>query len=921
MSHKTKLVLVDAPALTHRAFHALPHLTTKSGLPVNAIYGFCMIFLKMLKDLKPDFVITAFDLKAPTWRHKEFKEYKAKRVKAPQEYYDQLPKIKEILGAFRVPVFELAGFEADDIIGTIAQKARNQVDEIIIVTGDLDTLQLVNEKTKIYTLKRGLTDTIIYDENSVQKRYGLKPDQMNDFKGLRGDASDNIPGISGIGEKTAAELVAKYGSIEKIYQNFSQLPPKIQRLLAGKKDDAEFSKKLATIRTDLPLEFNLKKSSLENYDRSRVVQIFQELGFKSLLTKLPKFAPANQETLFGKSQPEAKSSKKTQGDYQIIQSEKELQKLINNLEKQPGFVIDTETDRLDAISGTIIGLSICYQEKQAFYLPLPTDQERKRLLSQLKPILENQSVEKYGHNLKYDYLILKKYGIDLKPIIFDTMIASYLLNPNTRAHNLDQVAFVELGYEKISIQDIIGKGAKQKLLSQVPLKKVAEYSCEDADISFRLVKHFKPQLTGNLKKLFYEIEMPLVRILADMEYEGIKLDTNHLQKLLVKVNQKITLLKKKIYQLAGTEFNINSTQQLRHILFEKLKISTAEIKKTKTGRSTAASELEKLRGTHKIIDYISQYREMTKLKNTYLEALPKLVNPQTGRLHTSYNQTTTATGRLSSSDPNLQNIPIRTETGQEIRKAFVADKGFKILSADYSQIELRIIAHLSNDLKMLEAFEKGEDIHAATASEIFGLPLAKITPKMRRIAKTVNFGILYGISPYGLAQGLNIKQKQAKQFIENYFESFKGVKRYIKETIAKAREIGYVETLLGRRRYLPEIHSQIPQVRNAAERMAINMPCQGTAADIMKIAMIEIKSKINPDAKGSGLRPKRRRTQNTKLLLQVHDELVFEVPENEVKKIAKQVKAIMENVFKLKVPLKVDIKVGNNWQEMSAVNI
>ena len=578
------------------------------------------------------------------------------------------------------------------------------------------------------------------------------------------------------------------------------------------------------------------------------------------------------------------------------------------MKKSKGFVVDIETDQLDAVIGKLIGLSFSFKPKQAFYLPLADDSEAKSQLKKLKAVLQDPKIPKYGHNLKYDYMILKRYDVELAPIAFDTMIASYLLNPQTRAHKLDQVAFVELGYEMIPITELIGSGKNQKSLSQVPIEKVAQYSCEDSDISLRLVKRFAPRIKKQkLNQLFYQIEMPLVKVLADMELVGIKLDSAHLAKLSKKVDQRIGSLKQEIFRLAGSKFNISSTQQLSKILFEKLKISDGGIKRTKTGRSTAASELEKLKGKHKIIEQIREYRELTKLKNTYLDALPRLVNPKTGRLHTSLNQTITATGRLSSSNPNLQNIPARTELGEEIRKSFVTDSGCNLISADYSQIELRIAASLAKDKKMIQAFKNDEDIHAATAAEIFGVSDAKVTPQMRRVAKTVNFGVLYGMSPYGLAQSLSIEQEKAGAFIKKYFSVYSGVRDYIADIIAETRKKGYVETLSGRRRYLPEINSGMSQVRRAAERMAINMPAQGTAAEIMKLAMIAVADYLE------------KTKAKDQLLLQVHDELVFEVPKADVEKTAAKIKNIMEGVFKLAVPLKVHIKVGKNWKEMEKI--
>jgi DNA polymerase-1 len=914
---------VDANAIVHRAYHALPPLSTKKGELVNAVYGFSMILLNMIKELKPHYIATCFDLEKPTFRHKEFAEYKAKRVKAPDELYNQIPRIQEVVKALNIPIFEKEGYEADDLIGALSRQAVKQRDvDVVIVTGDLDTLQLVDENTEVYTMRRGLTDTTIYDLEQVRERFGFEPKLMTDYKGLRGDPSDNIPGVPGVGEKTATDLVKKYGSIKNIYENLDQLPAKQQNNLTEFKEQAIFSKKLATIVVDVPIKLDLAACHVADYDRTKVAQLFQELGFKSLLSKLPQsVSTLEQGGLFeGKTK-----AREIEGDYQIIKDEKALQSLVKNLEKSNGFVFDCETDFLN---GNLIGISFCCKEKIAFYVPIENQKSKippkarlasggknqnekekiqinkKDFLQLIKPILESPKIPKYGHNLKYDYQALSREGIEVASLSFDTMIASYLLSPQTRAHNLDNIAFVELGYEKIPLEELIGV-KKLNNLSEAPLDKVAQYSCEDADISFRLVKQFAPQIKKQgFGKLFSEIEMPLVPILAQMEEAGVKLDCDYLKKMAKQVDQEIKNLKAKIFKCAGCEFNISSTQQLRKILFEDLKISSDGVKRTKTGHSTAASELSKMRGKHKIIDLIMQYRELTKLKNTYIDTLPKQVDKK-NRLHTSFNQTITATGRLSSSDPNLQNIPIRTDLGQKMRRAFVADSGHKLISADYSQIELRIVAHLAQDKKMIQAFLAGEDIHSATAAAVYGVPIDKIDSKMRRTAKTVNFGVLYGMSAYGLSQSLRISREEAQDFIDTYFAIYPGIKKYTEEIVAKAKTTGYVETLFGRRRYLPELNSSVFVIRGSAERMAINMPVQGTAADIMKKAMINVKSKI--------------KNQKSKLLLQVHDELVFEVPQDEVKKSSKEIKKIMESVFKLSVPLTVDVSVGDNWQDMKKI--
>ena len=903
---RKRLVLVDANAIIHRAFHALPHLTTKSGEVVNAVYGFSMIFLNMLKEIKPQYVCVCFDSKAPTFRHKEFVGYKAKRVKAPDELYEQIPRIKEVIKAFNMPMYEKAGFEADDLIGAL-NKAADKYPEIetIIVSGDLDMLQLVDASTKVYTMRRGLTETMIYDEKAVRERFGFGPEHITDYKGLRGDPSDNIPGVAGIGEKTASDLISKYGTIEDIFKKKNKLSPRIQSILSEAREEAELSKKLATIETNSPIKFSLSKSELAEFDRAKVVKLFQELEFKSLLSKLPDQPKPKQAGLFDISK---KKALKIRGKYQTVTSKRDLDQLISKLKKSKGFALDTETNYLD---GDLIGISFSIKPKEAFYVPVQHQNgkilDKKYVLSGLKSVLQQKTIPIYGHNLKYDYRILLREGIKLQPLEFDTMVASYLVNPQTRAHNIDQIAFIELGYEKIPLDQLIDI-KKFEDLSAAPLAKVAEYSCEDADIALRLVKHFKKLLKQNkLEQLFYNLEMPLVPILAQMEEEGIKLDTKYLKDLNNKVTVRILKIIDNIYKLAGKKFNISSTQQLREVLFTDLKLQTQEIKKTKTGYSTAASELEKLRGHHKIIDLLLEYRELTKLKNTYIDALPKLVSERDNRLHTSFNQTITATGRLSSSDPNLQNIPVRTDLGKEMRRGFISEAGMKLVCADYSQIELRVAADISKDKEMIKAFLAGKDIHAATAASIYGVQVSEVKPFMRRTAKVVNFGVLYGMNPYGMSQRLGVEVHKSKDFIDRYFDIYKDLYKYTREIIDVAKATEYVETLLGRRRYLPDLNSNMPAVRGGAERMAINMPIQGTAADIMKLAMIEVAKKLPK------ISPK------SKMLLQVHDELVFEVPNREVRKVAKEVRKIMEDVYKLSIPLEVDISCGNNWRDLKEI--
>jgi len=906
MSKKIKLVLVDGHALIHRAFHAIPELTTKEGELVNAVYGFALILFNMFHELKPTHVVVAFDLKKKTFRHKEYKEYKAKRALAPEELYAQVEKIKEIVRALNIPIYQKSGFEADDLIATLAAKASKiKKSEIIIVSGDLDALQLVDDKVKVYSLRRGLTSTIIYDRKQIRERYGLRPEQMNDFKALRGDPSDNIPGVPGIGEKTAISLLKNHNSLQGIFralkENRVKVSARYQNLLKKHRAEAEFSLKLVTLVKNVPLKFDLAKAELHDFDRSKVVNIFQKLGFKSLLAKIPKpkdYVGVKQAELFVKSakkkggifKPRKKGVK-----YKLIDQAEEIKKFLAELENKKEICLDVETDKLE---GKLIGISFSFKRKEAAYLPW---KETSDFQGRLKKILQSKRIKKIGHNLKYEYKILRRYGFNLAPVYFDTMIAAYLLEPGARNYNLDRLAFVELGIEMIPIESLISKGKEEKLLSQIPLQQIAYYSCEDADVTFRLYQRLKQQLKKKkLTALFEKIEMPLIPVISRMEERGIKIDKKYLRELSRKAEQKIKRIKNRIYGIAKEKFNINSTPQLRAVLFDKLQIEAQDVRRTKTGLSTAASELTKMRGRHKIIDLIFNYRELTKLKNTYLDTLPKLA-ARDGRVHTSFNQTITATGRLSSSNPNLQNIPIRTEIGNKIRKGFVAERGNLFLSVDYSQIELRVVAHLAGDKKMISAFKHHKDIHTATAAEIFEVDESNVTKIMRRVAKVVNFGVLYGLSGFGMSERIQISREEANKFIKKYFRRYPEIKKYVEEAKRRARKRGFAETIFGRRRLLPEINSGVFQMRSAAERMAVNMPVQGTAADIIKIAMARI-------AKEVGLKNK-----DCKLLLQVHDELLFEVKREKIKPSAEKIKSIMEGVVKLKVPLKVDLLVGRTW--------
>ncbi len=906
---KDKFVIIDGNALLHRAFHAVPPLTTKDGRLVNAVYGFVTILMRVMKDIKPRYIAATFDLKKPTFRHIEYKDYKATRVKQPDELYEQLGPIKEIVKAFNIPIYEVEGFEADDIIGTISKKLdKNKEVNTFIVTGDLDTLQLVDDNTFVYTLKRSIADTIIYDEATVKERYGgLRPDQLVDYKALRGDPSDNIPGVKGIGEKTAIELLCRFKTLDgiyKSYKNAKNLSPRIKGLLRQYKDDAYLSKHLATIVTTVPLEFKLSDNEFIGVNRDKVIKLFQDLEFKSLLGKVPDL-----EEKLKISHNQSSSNKKAKHRYKLIDNQKKFFSFITRLEKQKIFAFDTETTGLNPWRSELVGISFSWQSGEAYYLPWSL--VRDFSLENLKKIFADEKVVKVGHNLKFDIEVLLHNSWMVSGILFDTMVAAYLLRPGERQLKLDTLVFAEFGYQMTSIEELIGKkGKAQKTMDELSLEIVADYACEDADYTWRLYKTLsRDLLKAGQYDLFENMEMPLIPVLVEMERNGVKIDKEYLQKFSAKLARDIKNLAKRIYKLTGCEFNIASPKQLKEVLFVKLDIPTDGLKKTKTGISTAASELEKMRGLHPVIDLISEYRELTKLQSTYIEALPKLINPETGRVHASFNQTVTATGRLSSSDPNLQNIPIRTELGRKIRKAFVAENGKELLSADYSQIELRVAAHLSGDKNMIQTFKQQGDIHKATAAFIFDVPISRVDADMRRKAKEVNFGVLYGMGAFGLAQRTGISRRQAQEFIDKYFSKYSEMYKYRENILKKARQKGYVETLFGRKRFLPDINSGVALVRQSAERAAINMPIQGTSADIMKMAMIEVNRKL------------KKLKLSPKLILQVHDELVLEVIEKEIAEVAKILKTAMEGIVKLKVPLVVDLKKGKNWQEMKEFSL
>ena len=885
---KEKLYVIDGNAYIHRAFHALPPLTNSSGRMVNAVYGFTRMLLKILRQEKPDYLAVCFDFPAPTFRHKEFVEYKAARKETPDELKEQIPLAHKIVKALNIPLFEKQGYEADDLISTLSGKASKEGIETIIVTGDKDALQLVDDSVKVLNEPKN----ILYTEKIVKEKMGIPPAQITDLMGLMGDASDNVPGVLGIGPKTGTELIQKFGSLENLYRNLSKVRDKLREKLEKGKEKAFLSKRLVTLVKDVPVEVDIRECQIGEFNREELLKLLQELEFKTLIMEL------------------VPQEEKHKVDYKGIFNQKEFEALLEKLKKAPIFSLDLETTSPDPMRATIVGISFALEPYAACYIPVahnylgaPKQLEKKYVLEKLKPVLENDKIKKYGQNIKYDLIVLKREGIDLHGIYFDSMIASYVLNPSKMNHNLNDIALEYLNYKMTPTSELIGKGKKSITMDIVETERVIPYACADADIVLRVARIMEKEMKDKgLDKLFYEVEMPLLEVLAEMEMNGVIIDMDYLAELSRDFSVRLREVEKEIYKSAGQEFNINSPKQLSFILFEKLKLPV--VSRTKTGPSTSEEVLLQLVEKHKLPYLIIEYRELQKLKSTYIDAFPGMVNPQTGRLHTSFNQTVTATGRLSSSEPNLQNIPIRTEDGRKIRRAFIPDKGSVFVSADYSQIDLRVLAHISGDESLRDAFLHNEDIHRRTAAEIFGVPQKDVTPELRRIAKTVNFGLSYGMSPYGLSQDLEISQFEAKRYIDNYFKKYKGVKDYIERIIIQARKDGFVTTLLHRRRYLPEINSKNGNVRGFAERTAINTPIQGTSADIIKVAMIRITQKI----KAKGLK--------AKMSLQIHDELLFEVPEEEVDELSRLAKEEMEKAVSLDVPVVVDIKKGKNWRDL-----
>lgn len=888
--NKETLMIIDGSSLIHRAFYALPLLSTKDGIYTNGAFGFLTMLHKLKEEYPIDYICVVFDKKGPTFRHEAFEQYKANRLTTPDELTQQFPIIKEILNAMNIVLLEIDGYEADDIAGTLSKLGEENNLKVILVTGDRDYLQLASDMTTVLLTKKGITELIEYDENKFTEEYGITPKQFIDLKGLMGDKSDNIPGVPGIGEKTGIKLLKEFGSIENIYENIDKIKGKLRNNLMENKSSAFLSKKLAEIIRTVPLKLSLEDLAVKEPNWKKLKELYTKFEFNSLLSKL-----SNDVT------QEENTSSEYKANYIIVEDDN-YNPIIEeiNAYKRMYFKFLFEEDHY--INSSLIGVGIKAGEKTSYYIDFNKNSVDE-FTKVFKQYFESDEVEKLGHMIKMDIYALLKLGIDINNIVFDSMIGKYLLNPAQASYSIDELAKEYLNINVINMEQLLGKGKNKKSFKDLALEKRAEYISTVLDIVYKIKDQIADAISKlNMSKLYYEVELPLAKVLAHMEYYGFKVDIDVLNQLGDSYNQEIEQLTNEIYELAGQEFNISSPKQLGFILFEKLNLPI--IKKTKTGYSTDAEVLEKLKGLHEIVEKILRYRQLVKLKSTYIDGLINVVDKKTSKVYSTFNQTVTNTGRISSQDPNLQNIPVKTEEGKEIRKAFVPqDDDYVLVDADYSQIELRVLAHISQDPKLIEAFYNDEDIHTKTAAQVFNIPKEEVTPLMRSRAKAVNFGIIYGISDYGLSRDLNIPRKEAKRYIDSYLNNYEKVKSYMDNIVAIGKELGYVETILNRRRYIPELKSRNFNVRSFGERIAMNTPIQGSAADIIKVAMVKVFDEL------------KRRKFKSRLILQVHDELIIEAHKDELEQVKDIVKDIMENCIKLDVPLKVDLKVGDSWYE------
>jgi DNA polymerase-1 len=959
------LVLLDGNALFHRSFHAFPEeMSTTGGEPTNAVFGFARMLLDVLRIIKPAYLAVTFDRPTPTFRHKDYAPYKAHRPPVPDGMRPQFARVRELVAAFRLPVYELDGFEADDVLGTLARQALTTPARTIIATGDLDTLQLVNERTRVTFARSPRRGEFEYfDVAAVERRYGFAPPQLVDYKALVGDTSDNIPGVSGIGQKTATKLIQEYGTLEDILAHMEELPPRVRANLAEHVDLARQSKYLATIVTDVPVTLDLERARALSYDLDEVRRYFFELEFYSLADRIPaptaaaptggaaraavapsmplaeeqlalEDAGTSQLSLFAESDlqalteagdtqpfgvvtpvvPRAVPTPITSTSTMVIDTPEALEVLAHSLAAAPIFSFDVETDSANEMRARLVGISCAMGTGEAYYIPVGHTADASgdapgrqlplaQVIERLRPVMEDATKPKTAHNAKFDMMVLARHGIWVEGVTFDSMIAAYLLNPGRRGLGLKEQAFENLGIVMTPITDLLGRGNKQITMAEVPIAAAAQYAGADADVTLRLAHHLEPQLKAHaLDRLFREVEMPLVPVLARMELAGILVDAEFLRRMGRELDEQLGALVTDIYHSVGHEFNLNSPKQLGDVLFGELKLPHG--RKTKTGYSVDARVLDGLRGLHPAVDTLLEYRQLSKLRSTYVEGLLELIGPEDHRVHTSFNQTIAATGRLSSSDPNLQNIPVRTEVGKRIRRAFLADPGHYLLAVDYSQIELRILAHITGEPALVAAFEADEDIHAATASQLFKVALDEVTKDQRRLAKTVNFAVLYGQSAFGLSGVTGMSNAEASEFSRNYERTFPLVREYVQRTLHQARSDGYVQTLLGRKRFLPDLATLPIVQRQAAEREAINMPIQGTNADMIKIAMIHLYAQLRELKLGA------------RMILQVHDELVLEVPDSEVELVSELVRGAMIGAMPLRVPVRVEMKLGRNWYDV-----
>ena len=894
---KKQMIIIDGNSLIYRAFYGLPTLTTKDGKHTNAVYGFMSMLFKVLKKYDPEYVGVAFDLKAPTFRYKEYSEYKAGRKKMPPELAEQIKPLKDILDAMNIFRIESEGFEADDLIGTISKICEQNKIESLIVTADRDALQLASEYTKILITKKGVSNLEIYDDKQVMERYEVTPTQFIDLKGLMGDKSDNIPGVPGVGEKTAIKLLKQFGTVENLIQNTELISAKkLREKIESNIENIILSKRLTTIITSIPVVVNLDELKFVEPNYGELVELFRKHEFTSFIAKIPN------RTVNEVENNSSNDEKKVKANVIIVDTNKKLEELISDISAKKVVVINSMTEEKNLLTDKIIAIALTADEEKQYYIDLNSSINKETTISVLKEILENVNIEKIGHNLKKEIIHFKRYGIEIKNIKFDTMIAEYLIDATKNSYDLDKVASNYIEEVITSDETLRGKGKKRLTSIEIPPSMLMNYLSQQVRATLKIKAVLENKIEElDMKELFYNVELPVVEVLASMEVEGIEVDVKMLEELKIEFSDMIMKLSEEIHKFADSNFNINSPKQLSEVLFNTLKLTP--IKKTKTGYSTNIDVLEKLYKEHDIIPKIIEYRHVTKLYSTYVEGLLNIINPKSKRIHTSFKQTGTITGRLSSVEPNLQNIPVRYEMGRVLRKVFVASEGKQFIDADYSQIELRVLAHITKDENMIDSFEKGQDIHTRTASEIFGLPIDEVSSGDRSKAKAVNFGIVYGISDYGLSENLKITRKEAKKYIERYLDKYVNVKKYMENIVREAKTNGYVSTLLNRRRYLPEIKSSNFNIRSFAERTAMNTPIQGSAADIIKIAMVKVYSEL------------RNKNLASKLILQVHDELIIEAPLEEKEEVSEIIRRCMEDAMELQVKLEVDLSVANNWYD------